>query len=541
MPTVRLPCRLLEGLRVVAALALALVTVPALPQAAAPQAGPVDLAFAGVDRLMREYLAQRAFPGGVVVIAHGERIIYAQGYGWADVQRQVPASPWLEWRLASLSKPFTAVAVLRLVEQGKVALDAPAWNYVAASLGVEPSDARLRQVTVRQLLTHTWGLDRAVSADPMGGYYRDGSATVSGLRPMLRYHLARMQLDFAPGARYAYNNTGFGWLHLIAEVVDGRPLERQITELMGAEPLSSGIARFGDVNPARLTDAEARYYDYAGAPLRPPVPGVYGEPAPAQVPRPEGSYTLDGYGGAGGLIASPLTVTRFVQRLLGARAPALLQPATLAQMLTEVSAGGSRTFYGLGVQASAIAGWAAGDRLVGHTGSIAGVRNAWRATPRRSGGPVLTVMVQTNGTPVGQGSEAVDNIHAEIVDPVIFEVDRIANHTQAPEIAADRLIAWGSASEAWFADLLFDWAERVFPPLFPARTAAGEVAGFRLRYYAATDTYLGVKEGRVWLYQASANPAALINVAALAELLPQAMRESIPAGASGAPRPGAAR
>jgi CubicO group peptidase (beta-lactamase class C family) len=490
---------------------------------AQPQVGPVDPDFAAVDTLMRNYIAARKFPGASLVIGYGDRIIYAQGYGWADVARQVPTSPWLEYRIASVSKPITAAMVMRLVEQGRVNLDASAWGYITPVVGTaQPADARLKQVTVRQLLTHTWGLDRSISPDPMGGWYQVGNTVVSTARDMLRYHLLRMQLNNNPGARHAYNNTGFVWLQMIAESVDGRPIEKQISEALGPEALSTGRARFGEVLPSRLTPAEPVYYDYAGAPQLPPVPGVYGAPAPSTVPRPEGSYTLVGYGGSGGYVMSPLTVVRFIQRLNGERKPTLLNAATRKLMFTEQTLADGTRYWGLGIES-----WNAytpDDYVLTHTGAVLGARNGFRSTPRQPRGTMLTVMVQTNGTPAGQGAEVVDNIGSEIVDPIIFAIDRIASYKTKAEIAPDRLIAPVSATEDYFTDRLFDWAQLLFPTLFPGTPQEGVIAGYRYRYFEPTQTYLGLKEGQVYLYQPAVGPA--INpLGPMAQWLPQALND----------------
>lgn len=521
---------------------LALALAGAHAQTTVPQTGPVDTAFAQVDTLMRQYIASRGFPGAVVVIGYGDRIVYAQGYGWADPARQIPMSPWLEFRIASVSKPITATMVMRLVEQGRVSLDARAWDYLAPLMGSsQPADPRLRDVTVRQLLTHTWGLDRSVSADPMGSWYRDGTGTLlTSAREVLRFHLLRMQLNFNPGARHAYNNTGFVWLQTIAELVDGRPIEQQITQLLGPEPLSTGRVRFGEVVPSKITAAEPRYHDYAGAPQLAPVPGVYPSPAPAAVPRPDGSYTLVGYGGSGGYVVSPLTVVRFMQRLSGQRQPALLQPATFRQMTTEQALADGTRYWGLGVQAwNPWPQWSATDTLFTHTGAILGARNGFRSLPRAVGGPLLTVMVQTNGTPQGQGSETTDNISAEIVDPVIFAVDAIAGYRTRPEITPERLIAFGSVTEDHFADQLFDWGQRQFPSLFPGAASAGVYDGYRYRFFPATNTYVGVRQGQVYLYQPSLGPQ-ISPVGPMVQWLPQALTDLATWRSGAAVRPGGA-
>lgn len=509
------------------ALAGALLTLSAwaVAQAApsAVQTGPVDGDFAEVDRLAQDYLARYGQPGASLVIAWGDRIVYAQGYGWADREARVPTSPWMEYRLASVSKSFTAAAVMRLVEQGRVALDAKAWGYVSPAMAGEPADARIKQVTVRQLLTHSWGIDRAVASDPMGSWVRENGQVLTTCPQMLRYQLLRMTLNFNPGARYAYNNTGYCWLDLIAQTVDGRPLESQLSEMLGPEPMSTGRVRIGSVLPAQVTPDEPHHYDYAGAPQQPPVPGLYPAPEPALVPRPYGYYTLAGYGGSGGLMASPLTVMRFVQRLQGIRQPALLQPQTWNLMQTEqVLPDGTRN-AGLGVQT--ILAWTGyPDRWYSFQGNILGTRTGWLSTPRSPGGPMVTIVGAVNGTRSWPSDGmADDNIFTELLYPVLYALDTLGTSRLAAktEIATDRLIAWGSTTEAWLADRLFDWGERTYPQLLQGPPVAGEYDGYRYRYYAPTQTYVGVKNGQVVLYQPAVNPS-IVSLGTLADFLPSA-------------------
>lgn len=491
--------------------------------AALPQVGPVDVDFAGVDQVAQTYLSTYNMPGVSVVVAYRDRIIYAQGYGYADREQAIPTSPWLEYRLASVSKPLTATAVMRLYEQGKVQLDAPAWNYVAAFMGAEPKDPRVKQVTVRQLLTHSWGLDRATAQDPMGSWYPDANGKpLTSSRDVLRHVLLGMTLSFNPGARYAYNNTGFCWLQLIVETLDGRPLDTQLTAMLGPEPLSQGRVRIGEVNPTKVTLAEPTYYDKEGASLGPPVPGVYGPPAPALVAAPYGGYTLQGYGGAGGLIASPFTVTRWLQRLIGLRPPALLQPATVATMLTEQPLADGTRYAGLGIEV--IPAYQS-DQSLTYTGSISGTRTAFIATPRAPGGPKLLVVAFINGSRAVPNN-GIDNIGAELLTPLVFAVDKVKGYGTKPEITGERLIATPSATDAYYSDLLFNWAQRTFSDLFPTNPPTQATDGYLYRYYSSSGIYVGTKEGRVWLYIPSINPAEIISKGAMVDHLPLAIQET---------------
>jgi CubicO group peptidase (beta-lactamase class C family) len=507
--------------------ALLLAAGAALAQAPQSQVGPQDADFAGVDLLAQQHLARYGLPGVSLVVAWGDRIVYAQGYGWANRERQVPTSPWLEYRLASVSKTITAAAIMKLVEQRKLNLDASAWDLIASAMAVTPADARVRQVTVRQLLTHSWGLDRSVAEDPFGSYYVDGSKVVNSCRDMLRYRLQRITLNFAPGARYAYNNHGYCWLQVIAEVVDGRPLETQVTAMMGTDNLSSGRFRLGSTLPSAITEAEVRAYDYTGAPTAAPVPGLYPNPAPLRVARPDGQYTLTGYGGSGGFIASPITLMRFIQRLQGLRQPALLAPDIWQQMQTEQPLADGTRYAGLGVQT--ILAWPGSpDRWYSFNGNILGTRTAWLSTPRTPGGPMLSIVMMVNGSRTWPGDGlAEDNPFTELAYPVLTELDRIGAIKLAAkrEILPDRLIAWGSSTEAYFIDELFDWGQRVLPSMFPGPKASAMFERYRYRYYPETGNYLGARDGRIVLYQPSVSPT-INDLAAILDYLPQAVRDN---------------
>ena len=140
------------------------------------------------------------------------------------------------FRIASISKSFTAVAVLKLVEEGKLSLDAKAFPL----LGIQPAvqsfvdpEPRLRQITVRQLLQHTGGWDRDQSFDPM---FRSERIARANLTPppassvaVIRYMLSR-QLDFDPGARHAYSNFGYCVLGRLIEKVTGQKYEAYVRE-----------------------------------------------------------------------------------------------------------------------------------------------------------------------------------------------------------------------------------------------------------------------------------------------------------------------
>src|SRR5215475_14501648 len=115
------------------------------------------------DQEMEGFMSARKVPGAALAVAKDKRLVYAHGYGWADRDKKDKVRPESLFRIASISKPFTAVAILKLVEAGKLDLDAAVLDCVR----IEPllrerkqMDERLKKVTVRHCLHHTGGWDR---------------------------------------------------------------------------------------------------------------------------------------------------------------------------------------------------------------------------------------------------------------------------------------------------------------------------------------------------------------------------------------------
>ncbi|HNV72606.1 MAG TPA: serine hydrolase domain-containing protein, partial [Candidatus Ozemobacteraceae bacterium] len=161
-------------------------------------------------RLMREW----GIPGGAVVLAKDGRLLLARGYGYANQDKRVPVDPWKHaFRLASLSKAITAAAILKLVESGRLKLDAPVFSLLpwVKSAELQVADPRLRQVTVRHLLHHSGGWDAAQGYDPMFATRVIAEARKTSCPPSIRdivHYMLTQSLSFDPGTAYAYSNFG---------------------------------------------------------------------------------------------------------------------------------------------------------------------------------------------------------------------------------------------------------------------------------------------------------------------------------------------
>ncbi len=323
----------------------------------APATGRADPALAPFDRLMTSFLADHAVPGGALAVTRGGRLVYARGFGYADLDRKTPVQPRSLFRIASISKPLTAVAVLQLVDRGKVRLDDPIMRYVpqrpALADGAE-ADARLKDVTVRQCLTHTGGWDRDKSGDPIG--MPALVARALGTTPpvpaadVIRFTLGR-PLDFAPGERYAYSNVGYLLLGRLVETLSGLGYERYVKERVLA-PIGVSTAQLGHALPENRPASEVRYYDAnrsTGVCLYPPRAGQ-------RVPFPDGAGNLEGYEAHGGWVASAVDLVRFAAAFdEPARCPLLTGAAVFAMWERPFGPAGhdapgkpKEAYYGLG-------------------------------------------------------------------------------------------------------------------------------------------------------------------------------------------------
>jgi len=216
--------------------------------------------FRPYDDFMESLLDKWAIPGAALAVARGGDIVLERGYGVADERTGEPVEATSLFRIASLSKPLTAAAVMKLVETGGLGLDERALDviYGSGASRVATGDDRLIDITVRQLLEHTGGWDRGGSGDPMWDDVDGGDSDCS---PAIRKRLRR-PLDFAPGHRYAYSNFGYCLLGRVIEAAAERPYEVYVRESILA-PAGIAAMRIGSPSKAGRASGEVAYHDRA--------------------------------------------------------------------------------------------------------------------------------------------------------------------------------------------------------------------------------------------------------------------------------------
>ena len=299
---------------------------------------------ASFDREMEKFIEARKMPGGALAVVKDGRLVHARGYGWADKERQQRVEPTSLFRIASISKPVTAVSVLKLVEQGKLKLDDRAFDFLALKpLPDAKPDPRLRTITIRQCLQHTGGWDRDKSFDPM---FRPkliatavGEAAPAGPSAVIRYMMGQ-PLDFDPGTRYAYSNFGYCVLGRVIEKLTGKSYEDYVNEVVLA-PAGIKSMRLGRSLEAGRAPGEVRYYMPEGETAESVFPGQ-----PPKVPWPYGAFNLEAMDAHGAWLASAVDLARFSAAMQDPEKCPLLKPASWRDLHAAPPASVARTEEG---------------------------------------------------------------------------------------------------------------------------------------------------------------------------------------------------
>ncbi len=179
----------------------------------------------GYDALVTGLLERYRIPGATLAVSKDGRMVLRRGYGWSDAALQVRMKPDAVLRIASLSKAITAVAILSLVDSNRLDVDAAAFELLPYLLPADRADLdpRILRITVRQLLEHQGGWDRAVSGEPT---FRARTAAEAIRRAL------RRRLDFDPGTRGVYSNFGYAVLGRVIEKVTGTGYEQAVRQLV---------------------------------------------------------------------------------------------------------------------------------------------------------------------------------------------------------------------------------------------------------------------------------------------------------------------
>lgn len=296
--------------------------------------GKHNPALSSFDELMTTFIKTHQVPGASLAVTRAGQLVYARGFGYADLAKKQPVQPGSQFRVASLSKPITAVAILQLVDQGKLKLTDRVFKILKPKPFLEnptdKMDPRLQQVTILHCLQHSGGWDRSASFDPMFQSVR--IARSLGVDPpadaehVIRFMMGK-PLDFDPGTRYAYSNYGYCLLGRVIEARSGLKYEQYVKQHVLA-PVGVRQMRIGGSLLADRAPREVRYYDELQRTGR----SVFAKNLGKKVPAPYGAWYLEAMDSHGAWIASARDLVRFAAALDQPAKSPLLKEASIRRM-----------------------------------------------------------------------------------------------------------------------------------------------------------------------------------------------------------------
>lgn len=292
-------------------------------------------AFAQADQLIRDFVTAEKTAGVSFAVVHDGHLALEGGHGFADRENDVRANAETVYRLGSITKQFTATAIMQLVEQGKLSLDDELTKFLPDFPTTE------QHVKIQHLLNHTSGIKSYTSLKSFWDRVRDDMS-----HEELLQLFQNEPVEFAPGEKWSYNNSGYYLLGMIIEKVSDRTYEQYLQEHIFG-PLHMRATRYGDMQA--IIPRRAQGYALRDGKL------VNASPMSMNMP-----------GAAGGLVSSVLDLARWVQALDDQK---LLSSASLASMYEPTRLNDSTVQpYGYG--------WALGQleshRTIGHGGGIHG-------------------------------------------------------------------------------------------------------------------------------------------------------------------------
>ena len=328
----------------------------AVPTARGQAPDPYQPAVERLQALVEREVADKRFPALSVALIDDQRVVWAKGFGHQDRAGQVPATAETVYRVGSVSKLFTDVAVMQLVEQGKIDLDAPVTTYLPDFKPVNTFDDK--PITLRHLMAHRSGLIRE---PPVGNYFDPTLPTLAQTFASLN----GIDLVYPPGKKIKYSNAAIAVVGYALEKTRSEKFETYLKKQV-LDPLGMASSSFEPTPAVQKHLADAVMWTYHGREF----------PAP--------TFEL-GMAPAGSMYSTVLDLARFASCLFAGGKP-LLKPETLAEMFRPQFAGpDAKTGFGIGFALGELDG----KKKIGHGGAIYGFATQLSALPSEKLGVVV--------------------------------------------------------------------------------------------------------------------------------------------------------
>ena len=342
-------------------------TAIASGQAVVPPRVGLEEAVGRLEAFIREEMKVHGLPAVSIALVEGKQIVWARGFGLARPGEGVEATAETVYRVGSVSKLFTDLAVMQLVERGELDLDAPVTKYLPDFAPRSPAGA---EITLRQLMAHRSGL---VRESPVGHYF---DATSPTLEATVR-SLNSTGLIHAPGAKTKYSNAAVATVGRAVEKVKGEPfgpyMKRAVLEPLGMK--ASGFEATPEI-AKRL--AVGQMWTYDGRTFDAPT------------------FPL-GTAPAGNLYATVLDLGRFLIALLDEGRPVVKTGTLEAMWKSQFADKGATSGFGLGFNVGRLDG----HRRVGHNGAVSGFATVVAALPDDGLGVAVFITMDSANTIAG--------------------------------------------------------------------------------------------------------------------------------------------
>lgn len=340
-----------------------------------------------------ERVIKQNFPGAAVIVSQDGQIVYQKGFGYANVEHRIPVTPETKFRIGSVTKQFTAAAILKLQENGKLSVDDKLSKFI-------PDYPRGDEVTIHHLLTHTSGI-HSYTRKP------DFMKTVTFQIEPQKFidSFKNDKFDFDPGEKLKYNNSGYFLLGYIVEKISGKSLQDYLKETF-FDPLD--MKDTGIHHRNIILDNEAAGYSYIRGNVRKAI-----------------NWDMSRAGGAGALYSTIVDLYKWNEALFGGR---VLKESSLKVAFTPVTLNDGSTGrfsyvdYGYGFYIDEIRGM----KRIHHEGSLNGFTTYLMRLPKEN----FTVAVLANCHPEvpGLGPLALANDIA-----AVYLFDQMAKQVSSKE------------------------------------------------------------------------------------------------------------
>ncbi|MGD0734405.1 MAG: serine hydrolase [Terracidiphilus sp.] len=369
------------------------------------------------ERIARE-MADKQLPAVAIALVDDQHVIWAEGFGYQDAAHKVPATAETVFRVGSVSKLFTDIGVMQLVEAGKLNLDAPVMTYLR---NFHPANPFGGEITLRELMSHRSGLVR----EPPVGHYFDTSepsleATVDSLN--------QTTLVYAPGTQTKYSNAAVATVGYVLQTVSGQPYADYLHNAV-LLPMGMTHSSFKPEQELLSHLAEAQMWSYDGLTFAAP------------------KFQL-GEGPAGCMYSTVGDLGHFLSVLFAAGQlgqTQVISAKSLGEMWTPQFTSASPTEFGLGF----LLGTFQGERMIGHGGAIYGFATQVAALPdRKLGVVVISTADATNAVMNHIGNDALSLMlsvrehkplpELQVTTPIPVDVARkAAGHYRGEDEAVD--------------------------------------------------------------------------------------------------------